>query len=337
MYKTLLINILMLISFLSQAQKNDTKQVLASWYNIENFFDIVNDPKTNDDEFTPDGKNEWTAERYQKKLKNITRVFNEMGKPAIIGVCEIENKSVVEDIAKTLGENNYSAVHYDSPDERGIDVAFIYDKNFVKVTSSEKITVQLTNSKTKKPDYTRDILHVNAKVNGKTIHFYLNHWPSRREGQKESDEKRVFAATQLMKNIEKVQSKNSNEQIIIMGDLNDYFDNNSIKTVLKASIVNDKTEAKSLYDITQPLLAEGKGTYNFKGKWDMLDHVITTGNLCGKQNKVWISDVDIFKADFMLYFDKKEKENLPSRTYGGSYYFGGYSDHLPISFKLNFN
>ena len=342
MYKLLIISVLFASCVAANAQKGNKKtvettlptEIRVSWYNVENFFDTVNDPKINDEDFLPEGPYKWTNERYAKKLTNITKVFTEMGTPSVIGLCEVENASVVADIAAALGKDKFGFVHFDSPDERGIDVALIYEKAVVKILESEKITIGFPKTENGKTDYTRDILHVKANIGGQRVHFYMNHWPSRREGQKESDPKRVFVAQQLKTNIDKVQAKNPSENIVVMGDLNDYFKNNSIAEVLKATLPTENTSPNQLYDVSESIKAAGKGTYFYKGEWDMLDHIIVNGMLCDKKNKLSVQDIDVFKADFMLYADKKSGKNLPSRTYSGPKYFGGYSDHLPILMTL---
>ncbi len=314
-----------------------------AFYNVENLFDTVDDPKTPDEEFTPEGKNKWTPERYKLKLNHLAKVISAMDYPVTIGLSEIENETVVQDLAKeaAFSEHPYKVVHYESPDARGIDVAFLYQEKYFKVLGSRPIRINFPREKNKNMDgesmTTRDILQIDGILAGKdTVHYFVNHWPSRRGGQDESEVRRIFVASQLRKAVDEIFAKNANANIIIVGDLNDETDNKSLTEVLKAKTPSASPEARSLFDLMVPLDKAGEGTYNFKGAWNMLDHIIVSSSLLRSQSRVYVSDATIFKRDFFLYKESKTGNMLPSHTYVGPKYYGGYSDHLPVCATLNF-
>ncbi len=322
-----------------------SNQFLLAFYNVENLFDIVDDPKTIDEEYMPNSEKKWTAERYQKKLDHLYKVLHGVaiaGKssdqvPAIIGLCEVENKAVVEDlIKKTPIEDDYEVAHFDSPDKRGIDVALMYDPDVFKPTHQEPInlTYDFLPEET-----TRDILYVKGTVlkTKEDLHLFVNHWSSRRGGLAASEPKRVAAATVLQGKVKSILAANPNAKILMMGDFNDEPDNKSVQEVLAAKATAKNLGNTDLYNLTYPLKLAGKGTYNYKGNWNMLDQMIVTGNFVDapKGIKVGADAAKIFRQDWMMYDDKK-KGMVPSRTYGGPNYYGGYSDHLPIFVEVKY-
>ncbi len=324
--------------------KTESKQEIVTaqnfkfaFYNVENLFDINDDPKTIDEEFLPEGKNKWTLERYKLKLNHTARVIAAMDFPVAMGFAEIENEGVMQDLVKepALSAYPYKVVHYDSPDMRGIDVAFIYQEKYFKVLDSKPIRINFPKELDKKadaePSLTRDILQVRGVLAGRdTIHYFVNHWPSRRGGQDESESRRLFVAAQLRQAVDALLAKNSKANIVIVGDLNDETDNKSVTDILKAKSPSDTPSSDALYDLMMPLDQAGQGSYKYKDTWNMLDHIIVSGNLSNSKSTIYVSGATIFKQDFMLYLDKKSGEMLPSHTYVGPKYYGGYSDHLPV-------
>ena len=241
----------MLLAFLfgiknTYAQKKDYKAACIAFYNLENLFDVIDDEGVKDWEFTPEGRNKWTIERYNSKLERMAKVISEIGTeltpdgPAVLGVAEIENRGVLEDLVKTgaLKSKGYEIVHYDSPDKRGIDVAMLYQPKYFKVTSSRAVPLMLTGDDGERL-YTRDQLVVSGIFDGEPMHFIMNHWPSRRGGEKRSRHL-SNAAADLCKSIaDSILAKNSEAKIIIMGDLNDDPVSPSLKKHLNSKIFNE--------------------------------------------------------------------------------------------------
>jgi predicted extracellular nuclease len=310
-------------------EKNKTYRF--AFYNVENLFDLVDDPKTEDEEFTPKGKKEWTEERYLKKLNQIAQVIGDMNYPAVVGLCEVENATVLKDLVEKtkLKDYRYKYVHYDSPDARGIDNALIYMDGVFSVTASDVTRIDFPKEIVENQT-TRDILHVEGVFrNRDTMHFFINHWPSRIGGMKESQPKRVYVATQLRKYTNKLLSKNPNARIVITGDLNDEPNNDSVLSVLDARPTGDKVDMTQLYNCSYQPDAEGKGSYNYQGEWNMLDQFIVSGSLRNQSSNITVTDAQVFQTEYLIHQDKKYGPT-PNRTYGGPKYYGGYSDHFPV-------
>lgn len=333
--KFLFLSILFFLALSAVTQCKSEIHIL--FYNVENLFDTKDDPVVRDEEYTPTSKKKWNSKRYKQKLQSLAKVIagaDEDKMPVLIGLCEIENKNVVKDLSKSkaLKKSKYEIVHYDSPDKRGIDVALMYRKSKINIIRSEALKVTFPNDDS---TTTRDVLYVKIKLKKDTFHLFVNHWPSRRGGEKASQFKRMSAAHVVRNKIDQIQAINLRAQIIIMGDFNDYPSNKSIKTVLRASnFKNDKNH--ELFNLMSDLEKKGIGTHNYKGKWGMLDQFIITRNL-RNNSKGWTlldEGVSIVRHDWMLYHDKKYDNYKPNRTYVGSKYVGGYSDHLPILLKL---
>ncbi|MFA5574214.1 MAG: endonuclease [Brumimicrobium sp.] len=300
------------------------------FYNVENLFDTINDPNTLDDEFLPESSKKWTSKRYFDKLEKLATVltYPSDNNPLFFGLAEVENKNVVQDLIKTgrLATSNYSIIHYDSPDIRGIDVALVYDFERFHVLYQESIDLSIT----EEPDYkTRDILYVKGLLkDGLNIHVFVNHWSSRRGGVEASEYKRINAANALTRKTDSIRNVDANANIIIMGDFNDHPNNKSIKETLGAGSKEDK---KDFVNLMLPLKKEGLGTYNFRGDWGMLDQFIVSFNMIDENNALQIKNgtaMIVNDDQFMHIFESGEK--TPNKTYGGPNYYGGYSDHLAI-------
>lgn len=325
-----LLCILLTVSNLSFAQNEfgkDKNVQRVAFYNVENLFDIMDDPTGHDEEFLPTAKKEWTQERYEKKLNQLAQVFVELELPTIIGLCEVENEGVMRDLATqtALKKARYKTVHFESPDYRGIDVGLLYkkkcfevlDKSIIRITFPEKIVSDYT---------TRDVLLVKGLLHKKDeVYFFVNHWPSRRGGLKASSPKREYVAAQVRKKVEEIYAINPDANIILMGDFNDEPDNKSVEEVLIASSI--------LENAMTELDEKGLGTYNYRGNWNMIDQFIISKNMDEKSHSLHLLKADILTADY-LYYDNKKYGKTPTRTYGGNRYFGGYSDHLPIFIDL---
>ena len=323
----------------AQTAKSTVKPVkqpfVAMFYNVENFYDTVNDPNKDDDEFTPQGKIPWTGERLNTKIAHIGQVITDITAPSIpdiVGFAEVENQQVLEMLTSSaaLKKIKYSIVHYDSPDERGIDVALLYNPLTFTVISSEPIKVVLPEN-----DKTRDILYVKGKLkSGKVLNVFINHWPSRREGKEKTDAKRMAAAAVLKAKIDELQKMDKSPNILVMGDFNDEPADKSIADGLHAVTADTTIANNNLYGLLYPEFKKGEGSLYYND-WDLFDQIIVSGTmLLNTQGiKTSISDAGIFKADYLLYKDKSGVMK-PNRT-AGAKYFGGYSDHLPVYVKFH--
>lgn len=318
--------------------EKDTIRVVS--YNVENLFDCNHDSLKNDYDFLPEGKYHWTPDKYKKKQGNIARVISSIGgwnPPALVGLVEIENEKTLISLTRfsPLKRLNYKFIHKESPDDRGIDVALLYQPNKFKPFQKEFIKIQNPEHPN---SHTRDILYATGILkNGDTLHVFVNHFPSRLGGEEASENKRIFVAQKLRQKVDSILSKNSKANILIMGDFNDYPSNRSISEVLKAQIPKDNFKTKELYNLFAQYEKEGKkGSHKFKGEWGMLDQIIVSGNMLNSQNRVYteLKRASIYDADFLLKEDKKNFGTEPFRTYEGMRYTGGYSDHLPVYIDL---
>lgn len=326
--------IVSIISACSQPEKIQTTGVTVAFYNVENLFDTLDTPHKIDEEFLPSSAKEWNSEKYAKKLEHIGAVLSSLNKPGlpdIIGLCEVENKKVVEDLATTgvLKKAGYKVVHEESPDMRGIDVALMYSPAHFKYISHEKLAVKFANE----PDETtRDILYVKGISGNDTLHLFVNHWPSRRDGQEASESRRVAAANVLKSKVANITDNNPEAKVLIMGDFNDFPDNKSVQDVLNAGVEDNQP----LYNLMYKQWLKGIGTYNYKGNWNMLDQIIVSQGLLNAKSGL---DVDrdsghIYREEWILYINREKDIETPNRTYGGNRYYGGYSDHLPVYVNL---
>lgn len=315
----------------AQPQKWKNKKYLTVVsYNVENLFDTINEPTKNDKEFLPESKKAYSGKRYYNKLNMLSEVISSINSnelPEIIGLTEIENRRVLKDLTNTdaLKLANYKIVHEEGPDPRGIDCALIYRPDVFKYLSHESIVVRfpfLNNART------RDILYVKGLIKKDTVHIYVNHWTSRRGGVEKSEPKRVQAASVLKKHVDSILHSNKLSRIIIMGDFNDTPENKSLKEVINAGKHSD---SKQFTNLMYQLHDEGKGTYYFRGNYDMIDNLIVSEQLLKTHKGVRVFEPKgwIFSPDFICYTNKNGDKS-PNKTYGGSNYYGGYSDHFPI-------
>ncbi|MCK5823126.1 MAG: endonuclease [Bacteroidales bacterium] len=337
----LLITFLFTISLsFAQDKEYDTKTKLTVVsYNVENLFDTFDDAVKKDEEFTPTGKKKWTNERFNEKINNISKVIcsiNENELPEIIGLYEIENDYVLKALIKKgcLAKGDYKFVHEESPDFRGIDVALLYRADEFKCLSHKKIPIIFPFSKITK---TRDILYIKGIASDTdTLHIFLNHWSSRLGGQIKSEPKRVFIAKLLRLHVDSLLEINHNAKIIIMGDFNDEPTNISINNVLNANNKRKNTTYKDLYNLLYDKEnIEGKGTLHYRKDWNMLDNLIVSQSLINSKEGYSLNynSGKIFNPKWICYKDKSGNF-VPNRSYGGSKYFGGYSDHFPVYFTL---
>ncbi len=316
--------------------KKKNKDVYSiGFYNLENLFDTIDDPETMDDDFTPKGAKKWSNKRYRKKLYKLAKTISELGNesttnfPVLMGVAEVENANVVQDLidSEPLGDVNYGFVHYDSPDERGIDTALIYHKDYFEVLYSDPITLLIYEENGVR-DTTRDILYVKGKLNGELIHIFVNHWPSRRDGSMETSYKRVKAAETIRTYMTKVELEDAEPNYIVMGDFNDGPESESIKTLMKS---------ERLYNPMEKLLTPDRGSANYKRSWMLFDQIMVSHNFLNYEKGTHsFAHANIFDENFLTEFKGKYK-GTPYRTYVGRKYIGGYSDHFPVYIQLKYN
>lgn len=302
------------------------------FYNVENLYDTTDDPKVDDSEFLPGSAREWTMERYRKKLEDISGVLAEAGKgnlPVFIGMCEVENRGVVEDLISTgdLSKEDYGIVHFDGADSRGIDLAFVFLKSAFRVSESGLVPVR-----TKKNNSSggREMLYVNGKISsGEEMHFFVCHWTSRTSGVKQSEGRRVEAAQALRARIDLILQEDSEAKIVIMGDLNDMPDDQSISGVLGAGHPDSRREG-GLLNLMYPAYGRGEGSYNYQGRWDMLDHIIVSSSLLQEQGCHVKDGEGYVHKSRRNTFSHPRGYDIPDRTYSGNRYLGGISDHFPV-------
>ncbi len=323
------------------AQSPDSKKqydiVCVGFYNIENLFDTLDTPNVSDEEFTPAGAKKWNSEKYHQKLQNNARVIQEMGAGytpdglAVLGLCELENKTVLEDLIHTdaLKQRNYQIVHYDSPDKRGVDVAFIYQTKYFTVTSSKSYTLRLQADSSWR---TRDQLLVSGELLGERIHYIVCHWPSRSGGEKESEHLRVAASGLTSSIIDSLSKADPKAKIVLMGDLNDNPDNVSITQGINAVSTKDKLKKGQMFNASESTYKSGAGTLTWRGNWFLFDQMIMNKQLtkkCGAKKSFRFHKFSIFDASYIREAEGKYAGH-PFRTYVGNDFKGGYSDHLPV-------
>jgi len=327
---------LLLIGTVSVSAQKKPVHFTAMFYNTENLFDTLNDPATVDEEYLPNARIPWNTERYNLKIDHISKVMASIDSPVlpdIIGMAEIENRSVLESLVRSanLKAGGYKIVHFDSPDERGIDVALFYKSSSFRLLKAEPITVTLPSAD---KDRTRDILYVKGIALKKTtIHIFINHWPSRNGGQDASEKNRLAAASVLRHKIDLILASDPLANILVMGDLNDNPTDKSISEVLSAVAPESTYTASGLYSLLLARFKNGEGSLYYKS-WDMFDQVIVSGDLLSpaKGLKCMPEDAVVFKPEWILY-KNKEGEMVPNRTATREYH-GGYSDHLPVFVKF---
>lgn len=310
------------------------------FYNVENLFDVYDDSITNDDEFLPGGVMHWTNERYRSKLEKIAKALIASGEwnPAdIIGLCEIENGRVLEDlVSKTpLLKFQYRFIHRDSPDKRGIDVALLYRPSSVRIVSKTFIPV-IPSGKGLAP--TREILYFKGIVfNKDTLHLFVNHWPSRSGGQLETEPYRVRAAKTLRVRTDSLFRSHPAPGIIIMGDFNDEPSDKSLSAVLLAQTEFHSLKPGFLYNLAAGYeLKNPVGSHKYQGRWSMLDQFLVSGDLLARKKGLAVDPASfaVVDASFLLSADDNFSGEEPFRTYKGPVYTGGFSDHLPVRIDL---
>ena len=340
-----LLNLAVLLNFslLFPQEKKEYEVVSIAFYNLENLYDIYDDPKIFDDDRTPQGKDRWTEEIYRDKIRKMAHAINQIGRketsapPALLGVCEIENLQVLEDLVKDplLAPYNYGIVHYDSPDLRGIDVALLYQKSlFEPLTSLAHELVLYDPKEPAKRVFTRDQLLVSGKLQEEKFHIIVNHWPSRSGGEKASSHKRENAAVLNKKILDSIFRKEPYAKIISMGDFNDDPSNKSIKNVLGAEPDRAEVGLKEMYNPMATLSKKGIGSLAYRDGWNLFDQILVSNALVqGDHSEFTFFKAAVFNEQFLITPTGQYK-GYPYRSFGSGGYTGGYSDHFPVYILL---
>ncbi|MBO4645548.1 MAG: endonuclease/exonuclease/phosphatase family protein [Bacteroidales bacterium] len=312
---------------------------IIGFYNLENLFDTIDDPRTNDAQFLPDGEYQWTTERYNIKQNNmayaISQIAKEYGGLVALGVSEVENEGVLLDLVSrpALQPFNYGVVHHDSPDRRGVDVALLYQKDRFKVIYKRPYRLVTGDTAFR----TRDQLLIQGVIDGTdTIHIIVNHWPSKIGGEKLSMPKRI-AAAELSKHItDSIMLSNPAAKIVLMGDLNDNPNAKSIVHSLQPKTKAKDVSVNQLFNPMYKLYMEGIWSYVYRDEPNVIDQIIISYGLLNATQGFRYSGVRIFRANFLLN-KTGTYEGTPFRTLAGGTFLGGYSDHLPVYIILEKN
>lgn len=324
------------ISTSTYAQGVQYKIVSVGFYNLENLFDTQDDTTIWDEEFLPEGRKGWTEERYAEKQANMAYVISQIGIEkapqglSVLGVSEIENRKVLEDLIAqpSLADRNYDIVHYDSKDGRGIDVALIYNKDHFVPYYDTIHDLPIMKDTVRK--YTRDILHVAGTLDGDSIHFLVNHWPSRRGGAARTNHLRIRGAQICKGIIDSLSAIDPDVKVIVMGDLNDDPTSDSVKGFLRAKGKKKKVGQKDMYNPMIDFYRRGMGSNAYRDVWSLFDQLIFTPAFLDKEDDGYFYyKANIFNKKFLVQRRGRYK-GYPYRTYSGSTYQGGYSDHYPV-------
>ena len=301
------------------------------FYNVENYFDSVDDPNTEDNDFLPNGKKHWTYKKYEEKRNSIAKVITAVGEGtpvAIVGMCEVENDYVLNSLVKysPLKNIGYEFLHYESADKRGIDTALLYDPKQFTPLSSKPLRKNFKDGK-----LTRDVLYVSGRTSlGDTLYVFVCHTPSRLGGKNSTEHYRMAVMSMVREHCDSIFSISPKANIIIMGDFNDSPQDKSISEILGAKPLSQPYETVSLYNMFYQFVDKTYiGTHKYQSHWSVLDQIIVSGNLL-LSGAVKPSSAYIFMAPFLLEEDKKNMDVRPKRTFNGLKYNAGYSDHLPI-------
>lgn len=333
--------IFILGSLLVRCQPHDDTLYLAFW-NQENLFDTIDDRSIDDEAFLPDGEMQWTEDRLDKKMYNqarVIRAMNDENGPDILGVCEVENQAVLEEMVNTyLSDLNYKIAYIESPDNRGIDNGLIFKSDKFTLLNVQADTVHLSDGWP-----TRLIFGANLITNeNKKITVFVNHWPSRSGGQIESEPKRIAAAQTLRDAVDRIFQADSSSNIFIIGDFNDDPVNVSVLETLKAHPIKcdsltseyEFNSGGELFNLSYENYEKGEGSFKYKDTWNMLDQIIVSGSLIiGNDINYVCNSFKVFKPD-LIVTQSGQYEGTPFPTYGGRRYLGGYSDHFPVTAKF---
>ncbi|TJY38095.1 endonuclease/exonuclease/phosphatase family protein [Pontimicrobium aquaticum] len=319
-------------------EKRKFKVHTVAFYNVENLFDTINNPNKFDEASPIMELNFNRGEVYKQKVKNMAKVISEIGadvsknSPVIIGISEVENRQVIEDLANdsALVKKDYGIVHFESPDARGIDVALMYQKAFFTPIETSNHELKIYDDNTRKRVYTRDQLLVSGKLEGELIHIIVNHWPSRSGGEARSRPKRIAAAKLNKRIIDSLQAIDPYAKIFTMGDLNDDPTNSSVKDILNAEKDKEKVKLKGIYNPMEDFFRKGLGSNAYRDAWSLFDQILITKPLLEKDYSSFrFYKAGIFNKQYLT--NKKGRyKGYPFRSFADGGFTNGYSDHFPV-------
>lgn len=332
-------------SWVLSAQSADNSEYLVTavgFYNLENLFDTIDSPTTNDADFMPHGRLLWNTEKYISKQANLAKVISLLGTEltpdglAFLGVAEIENRKVLEDLVvqEPIKSRNYQIVHFDSPDERGIDCGLLYNPKYFSVQGAKPLPVNLQRAGDTVADYTRDVLYVAGLFNGEPMHIMVGHWPSRRGGESASAWMRAKAAGVCRAAVDSILKTDPYAKIVVMGDLNDDPNNKSLTEVLGAQKNTEGLRDKEMYNPMYDLFMAGNGTMAYRDAWSLFDQMVVSKGFVYKKVGGWqLYKAVVFRQPWLLQTEGAFR-GYPFRTYIGDIFINGYSDHLPVFMYL---
>ena len=306
------------------------KPQTIAFYNLENLFDPEDGEHTRDRNFTPRGLYRWNREKYRRKIDNLGKVIARIGPdhaqnpPVILGVCEVENQSCLQDLVDcdALGKYNYSFVHFDSDDRRGLDTAFLYRKKHFKLINSQAFSTKIEGRNGMEP--TRDILYVEGVLFDQPIHILINHWPSRLQGSRSTRNKRRALARELGKIVDSIYRKDPDSKILIAGDFNDQPKDYSLRNDFAFDFFNAFGQNNL-----------GPGTVRFKNKWVIFDQILLDQNLLKDESLTYVT-AGIYNPSFLIE-PKGRHKGSPKRSFRGRRFQDGFSDHFPVYAVFDFN
>ena len=310
---------LLLLYFTLSCFVSGSDLLSIGFWNVENLFDLENDPSKRDDEFAIGGKKNVTSDIYELKIKRSVEVLTDLNVD-ILGLCEVENISVLSDLNNSYKGRDYKIIHFDSPDERGIDNALLYDQNKFSILASKPIENKLGGN-----DKTRDILYVKGAFLDVTLHIFVNHWPSNYGGKERAIPKRKATAELLMKQIKTIQKNDKLAEIVLIGDFNEDPIDDNVKILEKLGFINQMSPMMGV---------RNKGTYVYRGKDYFYDQIIISEGLNINQGLHFLKD-SVFILDKPKYRQQDGKyKHYPFRFWAGNKLLGGYSDHLATKIVL---
>ncbi len=330
-------------------QTSDPDTFTVAFYNVENLFDTIHIEGKSDKEFMPNSKKKWNTKRYQHKLAQLSSVIDSIGEqylPDVVGMEEVENRAVLEDLVKqeSIAAANYQIIHYESPDFRGIDNALLYNPKSFQPIYERAIPVNMPDSINTLGDHSitsRDILYVKGVIYGRdTIHIFVNHWTSMYFGEDETVPHRKYCAMVLKGQVDSLLAINSKTNILMGGDFNEDVFSPAVFGIMNPDTLYHQANDDRIYNLSHYLFTEkGQGTYNYRGVWGTLDHLFVSGYLLNRNNSIYTSKDDAHVFNSMMVMNKYNNRNgkgiRPNRSYGGKNYYGGFSDHLPVYIKFS--
>lgn len=319
-------------------QKLKLQVSCVAFYNLENLFDTIDNANVIDEEFLPNGAMKWGTMKYTAKLQHMSNAISQIGLEyspqgiALIGVSEIENRGVLEDLVKQpdLAKRSYQIVHYDGPDRRGVDVALLYNPKLFIVTNSKSYRLHTADT----AFLTRDQLMVSGYLQGEKVHVIVNHWPSRTGGEERSRPKRNAAAALTRSIADSLFRVDPKAKIIIMGDLNDDPFNESCATILGAKKELNDVKDGQLYNTLWKTLDKGVGSLAYADQWNLFDQIIVSSEIAHSDpGKLKLWKAEVFNKPFLTQQEGRYK-GTPLRTHAGGAWTNGYSDHYPTLIYL---